>query len=82
MNKRILGIICFLAMLALYITLLRALARVLPEICLIALVVWGIVRRPLKYPERMEEDMEALSTKAAKGIKVLLGILFRPLKGF
>jgi len=80
MDKKIMGVIAFLVLLCLYVTVLVALAPILPILCLASVALWVVLRRPFKYPGRMEDDMRRFSRGLADGVEKLLRALFQPLR--
>ena len=81
MDRNILSIIRFLVLVALYGSALAVLGPLLPEICLIVLVVWLLLRRPWHHPERIESDLDVVSRKLANGVETFLDAVCRILKG-
>lgn len=80
MDKRIIGVIAFLVLLCIYVTVLVALAPILPVLCLASVAPWVVIRRPFKYPGRMEDDLRRFSHGLADGVEKLLRALFQPLR--
>lgn len=80
MQKKVMGAIAFLVLLCLYVTVLVALAPILPILCLAAVALWVALRRPFKYPGRLEGDLRRLSRGLSDGAERLLRALFQPLR--
>jgi len=81
MNKRILGMVTFLALLCLYFAVLTVLAPFLPHLGLAVLILWMIIRRPQQYPDRAEKDLDQFVQGVAETLRRLLEMLLRPLVG-
>ena len=80
MKSRILTIASFLMMLSLYTALIVVLTPLVPEAFLMAVGLWLLIRCPWRYPDRIDQDVQALSAKMAQGVKAVLEFLFRPLR--
>ena len=81
MDKRIFGVLGFLVVLTIYVTVLIALAPVLPVVFLTALLAWLIIRRPIAHPGRVDSDIKTFSAKAGEVAGKLVDVLVRPLTG-
>jgi len=79
MYKHILGVLGFLVILSVYVTLLVVLARVLHILFLAALLAWLLVRRPMMYPERASPDIKAFADWVGASVRTLIGVLVQPL---
>lgn len=79
MNKNIIGILGFLLVLTIYVTVLVALAPVLPVVFLTALLAWLLIRRPITHPERFDSDIKAFRGKAGEVVSKLTEVLVQPL---
>jgi len=79
MNKKTIRILGFLVILTIYITVLVALAPVLPVVFLGALVAWLIIRRPISNPKRIDTDIKDFSDKAGKIARKLIYMLVQTL---
>ena len=79
MSKNIVGILGFLVILTIYITVLVALAPVLPVVFLTTLLAWLIVRRPIAHPERVDSDIKVFRGKTGEVAGTLVETLVRPL---
>ena len=79
MDKRIFGVLGFLVILTIYVTVLVALAPVLPIMFLTALLAWMIIRRPFSHPGRVNSDIEVFRIRTGQAAAKLLEVLIRPL---
>jgi len=79
MNKNVFGILGFLVILTTYTMVLVALAPVLPVVLLTMLLAWLVIRRPIVYPERVDEDAQVLGAKTGAVVGKLIEILVHPL---
>lgn len=79
MNKAVFGVMGFLFILIIYVTVLVALAPVLPIVFLTALLAWMIIRRPISHPGRVNSDIEAFRIKTGEAAAKLVELLIRPL---
>lgn len=66
MNKKIVNFMGFIIILYIYVTLLIALAPVVPIIFLTGLLVWIVVRRPITHPERIDADIKMFAKKVGE----------------
>lgn len=80
MQKKISGAVVFFVLLCIYLTALIVLSSILPIICLASFVFWMIIRQPLNYPGRMDDDIKNFSQALSKNIEKLLRILVQPLR--
>ena len=79
MHKQVFGLLGFLVILTIYVTVLVALAPELPIVFLTALQAWMIIRQPMSHPDRMDSDLEVFRTKTGEAAGKLVEVLVRPL---
>lgn len=77
MEKKIMGVITFLILLCIYVTVLIALIPVMPILCLSVIALWIIIRQPFKHPGRMEDDIKRFSQVLGEGVRKFLQFLFQ-----
>jgi len=79
MNKQIVGMLGFFVILVIYLTLLVALARVLPILFLGVLLLWLILRRPMTHPDRIDKDIDAFAGHVGLAVRKSAELLLSPL---
>lgn len=79
MEERILGVTAFMLLICIYTTVMFVFAQLLPFLFLAGLLAWVVIRRPIAHPERVDTDINTLSSKTGHTVGRLAEALIRPL---